>query len=155
LFLNVKDVLLKMEELANIGFSTFISAPSWYPVILGPRQIFTLCEVGVNPRVLRLVYNWYETGPYYLQSGVRAGIASGDTRLVCSSIPVDIPIPYTLVAPYIPLHIPQMFSTRPSVATQFTHWYAWQYLPDFVFFLGLPSHWRCTWPDIQGLISGI
>jgi hypothetical protein len=28
LFLNVKDVLLKMEELANIGFSTFISAPS-------------------------------------------------------------------------------------------------------------------------------
>jgi hypothetical protein len=57
-----------MEELANIGFSTFISAWSWYPVILGPRQIFTLCEVGVNPWVLRLVYNWYETGPYYLKS---------------------------------------------------------------------------------------
>lgn len=53
--LNVKEVLLKMEEMANIGFSTFISASSWYPVILGPRQIFTLCEVGVNPWVLRLV----------------------------------------------------------------------------------------------------
>jgi hypothetical protein len=80
-----------------------------------PLGIETGIKTGM--RLVSIISN-----PY--QCGVRAGIAPGDTRLVCSSIPVDIPIPYTLVAPYIPLQIPQMFTTRPSVATQFTHWYA-------------------------------
>jgi len=146
-----------MEELANIGFSTFISASSWYPVILGPRQIFNLCEVGVNPRVLRLVYNWYETGPYYLKSlpvwykgwyclrWYQIGMFFHTSRHTNTIYPCSFL--------YTTTNTPNVYYSRPSVSTQFTHWYAWQYLPDFVFFLGRPSNGRCTWPHIQGLIS--